>query len=232
ISEPVGFSINTYNLANILNKRKINHLILDMCSMNFIEVIYEILYKGNVENLLTYRSFAPIEGIKIKEIIESIEGNDFKEKFFYLDSLLISLNKENIKELDLFRVKQNKKILGLLDKKDREFKRGIHILRTEGIKIGLQTKRGDALSGDTLGYIKYFLENEAERKIYSRYRYTKNNLWNIIVRAEFKVYDEEINIIKLENTGLLNIIMTYVKEEEAVKLVEEYLREKEEYIKP
>ncbi|MGL4848562.1 MAG: hypothetical protein ACRC28_06485 [Clostridium sp.] len=231
MKEAVPFSINTYNLANILNKRKIEYLILDMCSMNYIEVVYEILYGNNIKNVITYRSFAPMEGVGIENIIKCIDGGNFKEDFFELESLLVCLDKEDVRKLDLFRVSQNKKILELLNKRDKEFKRGIYVLRTEEVKIGTQTRRGKALSGGTLGYIKYFLQNESERRIYSRFKYTINNLWNIVVRGEFKVYEEKINIIALEKEGLLNIISSYVDEEEALELCEEYLKIKIKMIK-
>ncbi|MGL5648846.1 MAG: clostripain-related cysteine peptidase [Clostridium sp.] len=228
MKESVAFSMNTYNLANILNKRKIDYLVLDMCSMNYIEVLYEILYKNKVKNLITYRSFAPIEGIDFKDIFKCIESNEFEKEFKKLDSLLICLNKASVEEFDLFRISQNKRILKLLYKKNREFKSGIYVLRTEGIRVGIQTKGSERVDGDTTGYIKYFLKNKLERNIYSMFKYTKDNLWNIVVRGEFKIYEENIKLIELENEGLENIIMQYVEEDTAHNLVEKYLEIKDE----
>ncbi|MGL4742348.1 MAG: hypothetical protein ACRC41_16405, partial [Sarcina sp.] len=48
-------SYNTLYFCNIIKRYKFETVILDMCAMNYIEVIYELFTNDNINNIITYK---------------------------------------------------------------------------------------------------------------------------------------------------------------------------------
>lgn len=202
-----GISINTLNLIKGINKFNIKLLFLDMCAMNYIEIIYELLNNNKIESIITYKNFAPFEGIDYKEFIGYLKRKNYKEEFEYLKGPLVYIDKSMIKEMDEVKKKMNLMIINGIEKKERKFQNDIEKFRSEKICIGLETKEGKLVSGNTLNYIKYFLNDDIERKIYGQYKFLENNLWNIVARKDLKCDKEfKINVLPIEKDGIINII--------------------------
>ncbi|MGL5411375.1 clostripain-related cysteine peptidase [Cetobacterium sp.] len=223
-----GISINTLELITEINEFNIKLLFLDMCSMNYIEIIYELLSSNKVEKIITYKNFAPFEGIDYKEFIEYIEGKKYIEKFRELKGPLVYIDKSMLKEIDEIKKKMNLIIINGIEKKERRFQEDIEKFRAEKILIGLQTEEGKLTSGNTFNYIKYFLNDELERELYGQYKFSENNLWSIITRKRLEVKNTyRKNIIPIEKDGILNIIDIHSNILNQNKLEEIFL----EYIK-
>lgn len=227
-----GISINTLNLIEEINGFNIKLLFLDMCAMNYIEIIYEILYKRKIEKVITYKNFAPFEGIDYREFLEYIVNKDYKESFEKLKEPLIYLDSNMIKDMEKLKLKMNLTIIDGIDKKERKFKNDINEFRKEKVKIGLETEVSKNIPGNTLNYIKYFLNDEVEREIYGHYKFAKNNYWNIVVREKIEVNREfKKNIIPIGLDGLKNIIDIHkkgIEERELEKLVLKLVEERNE----
>lgn len=202
-----GISINTLKLIKEINKFNIKLLFLDMCAMNYIEIIYEILNENKVESIITYKNFAPFEGIDYKEFMEYLERKNYRDEFEYLKAPLVYIDKFMVKEIEEIKKKMNLTIINGIEKKERKFQEDIEKLRNEKICIGIETKEGKLISGNTFNYIKYFLNENVEREIYGQYKFSKNNLWNIVTRKELECNkDFKVNIIAIERDGIINII--------------------------
>ncbi|MGL5822222.1 MAG: hypothetical protein ACRCYE_11505, partial [Sarcina sp.] len=57
----INKSYSTLYFCNIIKKYKFESVLLDMCAMNYIEIIYELLINENINNVITYKGIAPFE---------------------------------------------------------------------------------------------------------------------------------------------------------------------------
>lgn len=200
-----GISINTLELIKEINEFNIKLLFLDMCAMNYIEIIYEILYKNKVEKVITYKNFAPFEGIDYRQFIEYLERKNYKDEFKELSGPLVYIDRSMINEIEKVKREMNLVIINGIEKKERKFQNDIEKFRKKRISIGLETK--EKAIGNTFNYIKYFLNDSSEREIYGEYKFSENNLWNIVIRKELKRSEYNKNkVIPIQKDGIINII--------------------------
>ncbi|MGL4990456.1 MAG: hypothetical protein ACRC57_04705 [Sarcina sp.] len=224
-------SINTYEFCNIINKYKFEIVVLDMCSLNYIEVIYELLYKKNLKNLFIYGGSVGVEAIDYLEFITLFESNKQCD----------ILNNDNILLFD-------KDSLDIL-----EYAKKIHSRLGEKVKFGIYTindeifnefefilnlapirgKKSD-IKNNKIKYIKSTLNEKIDKKIYNQYLYSKNNSYtSLITESEdtrkntMKYIDLRADFIK----GIINLHNNDLNQKEIKILYEKYLdiRNEREY---
>lgn len=231
MSNKIDKSFSTYEFCSVINKRAFEVVILDMCSMNFIEVLYEILYKCKINSVITYKGFAEFNGIDYLKIIDVLERNkvkkdimtNFKYPFIYIDT----------KSLKCFE--ELKKIQDILVHKCIFLEKPDFSLELSQIKnlIDLSVCESDLakrVNLSKLNYIKYFLEDERERIIYDKYLYTKNSLWKKFLFMDNQK-ELEIKYIKLANDSLRHIMQLHnpkISDVELNKMLSLYNKKKQE----
>lgn len=208
------YSLNTVSLCKSLSKFKIDLLFLDMCAMNYIEVIYELLNKKNIKNIITYMNLAPYEGIKYTPLLNIIDENnnlDLSINKFISESILpiIAFSQKCLCLLD--EVKKTQNVLGrnCIVLKSVDIESSISVLYEKLSDIGYYKKNNNSLPN--LNFIKYYLNNSEERSLYTYYTYSTNNVWTYFVTGTVKLNDEnkeysDIAGIQLDKESLKHII--------------------------
>lgn len=227
-------SINTYEFCNIINKYKFEVVLLDMCSLNYIEVIYELLYKKNFKSLLIYGGSVGMNAIDYLKFINLFESN----------KLYAILNNDNILLFD----KDSLKIL--------EYTKEIHSRLGKKIKFGISTINDDIfnefefilnlapirgeksnIKNNKINYIKSVLIENTDKNIYNQYSYSKNNFYtSLIVGNEYSCVNNIKYINLRENfiKGIIKLHNNNLNKKEIEFLYEKYLtvrNEKEYYNK-
>lgn len=208
-------SINTVKLCKRLKEFKIDLLYLDMCAMNYVEVIYELLNNSNIENIITYKQIAPIIGCNYLELIEYIEENkDIDESILrymnFSNYPLIHVNKSNLIYFnELINIQNLLVKLTLKEvqpKYDELLEKFIRIIK----KSVIENEKAKSLCLMPLNYIKDYLRDENERKLYMQYDYSRFNMWTYFVTKTIKFNDDySPECIMLDNDSLENIIWSH-----------------------
>lgn len=205
-------SLNTINLCKRISNFKIDLLFLDMCAMNYIEVIYELLIEGNIDGIITYKNFAPYEGTSYFEFINKVvdfyrSQRDVGEVIHYFDLPLIYIEKRKLKCMDVVKEIQNKLVVKMVNDKIPAFDEEIQSLKESINGLVNENEPSKCIKTMPLNYMKYYLSDENERKLYSQFSYAKNNFWRLIVTNDFQSHnDYNPEWIILEKESLENII--------------------------
>ena len=197
-------SKNTFELCTTIKKCRFNLVFLDMCAMNYIEVIYELINCNNIESVLTYKTLAPFKSLDYLKLLDNL--NKKTVQFSILNSTLpfIYFDKES-----LILIEYIINIKNIIVKKaynkiniDKEVKK---ILKYTSI-VGEEAMGTMSVNADNLNFIKYKLEDDIDRKIYLDYLYSNVCNWRNIVIDEEKIINEECSYIKLDKESIKNII--------------------------
>ena len=197
-------SKNTFELCRTIKMYKFNLVFLDMCAMNYIEVIYELINCNNIESVLTYKTLAPFKSLDYLKFLDNI--NKKTVQFSILNSTLpfIYFDKES-----LILIEYIINIKNIIVKKaynkiniDKEVKK---ILKYTSI-VGEEAMGTMSVNADNLNFIKYKLEDDIDRKIYLDYLYSNVCNWRNIAIDEEKIINEECSYIKLDKESIKNII--------------------------
>lgn len=223
-------SINTQKLCNRLKGYKIDLLYLDMCAMNYIEVIYEILYKSKVKNIITYKNLAPFNGVSYLKLIDIVNENlGFSiscTKFLELVNYpLIYVSNNNFEKFEELKQIQSNLAKSSILESNPEFDSKILEFRNCIKNSIVENKAASSMNISPLNFMKYYLNDEGERKIYSQYNYAKSNLWEYFITKNMKcdtTYNPEA--IALERSSLENIIWLH-NTKLNIKEIEEKLAE-------
>lgn len=203
-------SINTVLLCKRINKFNIEYLFLDMCAMNYIETLYEILYKKNIKNIITYGDSCPFYGVYYSDFIRSIslyyedKMNDFYK--FIRSSGMIIITQKNIKDIEDIRDLQCTIVKKIITEKNPDFDIIIDDINKYLANIS-NSLDNHIKSNRRVDYIKFYLTNEGERKLYTQYEITKNNLWRFIITKKCEIYDDfNPECIILDKSSIENLI--------------------------
>lgn len=197
-------SINTAKFCTDISCYKFDLIFLDMCASNYIELIYEILYGGNVERVMTYKNFAHFEGINYMEVIKYFSEKDYENFVLKSKYEMMIFDQESFRIMQYAKKLQSKIGFGMKnefftidDKVFEEFEKVLELvpfLCSKNMKLK-----------DSLRYIKYPLCDDNDKSIYESYNFTKNNEYkNIIVGENFQ--DVVKDYIVLDKQSILNII--------------------------
>ncbi|MGL4762546.1 MAG: hypothetical protein ACRCWG_13955 [Sarcina sp.] len=231
MSGAIDKSFNTYEFCSIINKYDYELVILDMCSMNFIEVIYELLHNLRVKRIITYKGFGIFEGIDYLKIIKVISKYSLDERILeYLDYPFIYLDNQAIKNFEKLKKINNKLVKKCLLCEKPNFSDEINDINKLINESVAQSDEAKNIKLSKLNYIKYFLQNEVERNTYLKYSFLENNLWSkfLFMDSEQGVYKEHID---LSISSLKNIIILHnpmIDKERLDKLVETYYENKKQ----
>ncbi|MGL5574330.1 MAG: hypothetical protein ACRDCW_02030, partial [Sarcina sp.] len=238
MSKAIDKSYNTFELCLDIRKREYELVFLDMCAMNYIEVLYEILINKKVQKILTYKGFAKFEGINYYEFIKVLEkcNYDMKKnmiKNFFLPVIYLENNIigefEKIKKLKSELVK--KCLLYEVPNFELEIAQINKIINNNIFEANIAKE----ILLKKLNYIKYYLSDDVDRSIYLQYSYTKESLWTkFLLLDKFKDENKKnYKYIDLSEQGLRNIILAHDScisyEELNLKLIKYYKTKEQEY---
>ena len=181
-------SKSTFEFCSSIKKYKFKLVFLDMCAVNYIEVIYEILEESNIEAILTYKSLAPFKEVDYLEILNSINKKKFQLGVLNSELPFVYFDKES-----LILIKYIIEIKNILVKKifngNIDINKAIKkILRYTSI-VGEESDGAIIMKTDNLNFIKYELEDNVDRAIYSRYLYSGICDWSKIVADNISIND-------------------------------------------
>lgn len=227
-------SINTVKLCNRIKKYKIDLLYLDMCAMNYIEVIYELLYDSKIKNIITYKNLAPFNGVSYFKLIEIFQQDDdisvnCIKILNLIEYPLIYVSSNNLNKFnELKKIQSNLAKCSILET-NPEFDSKITEFRNCIKKSVIENIQASNMNISPLNFMKYYLSDDGERKLYTQYNYAKDNLWEYFITRDIKfntTYNPEA--IVLERSSLENIIWLHNTtlnkmeiEDKLVKLIRE-----------
>ena len=202
------FSINTRKFVEEIGKKKIDLLYLDMCAMNYIEIIYEIFKENNVKSILTYKGQAPYKEQNYNNLIDSIEnkGNIENGVLDYMENSrtpLIYIKNNNL-ELEKIKRKFNELAIKCTKNTEVNFSNDIYDIQSIFNSFIIENKEAKKVKGLKLLCIKYYLDDLDDRIIYNQYKFCKNNLYKYLVSKDEK--EKEPDIILLDKESLKHII--------------------------
>ncbi|WP_297523259.1 hypothetical protein [uncultured Clostridium sp.] len=223
MSNNIDKSFSTYELCSIINQYEYEVVFLDMCAMNFIEVLYEILYTKKVSGIITYKGLAVFEGLNYLEIIKvlrnSVINKEIIDRFEYA---FIYISSESINNFNELKKVKDSLVKKCVLAKNPNFNTELFRIRELIDKSVYESRMAKEIRIEKLNYIKYYLESEVDRAIYSKYLYLENNLWRQFLfmdglNEEYKNYIELSreslkNIISLHNTNKNNVELDYLIE--------------------
>lgn len=209
MSEESQVSMNTRILCNDLSNFNIDLLYLDMCAMNYLEVIYELTISGNIKNVITYKGLAPFIGGKYIDFFKCLQKRNTIEEGidkFLLNSNLPLIHIKGYKKDKLDKCKEILNNLAIVCAMpgEADFNPAFKLLNAVLNELVIQNKAARAITGISLVFIKYYLLNEIERIIYNKYLFSENNLFRFLVSNEEQ--GNEPNGIILEKESLEHII--------------------------
>lgn len=192
LSQQLPFALNTINLCNYIKQFPIDLLILDMCSMNYIEIAYELLKNSQIKNIIFFKGLVPLEGLDLSELYDTIHYSS--ENIENVISNLLSIKKyplflisqKSIEKLELVKLLLHKIGYNIItnqsiqkDSLDGHLKVLLNNVAIEGIGCC-------KTPGFPLKFISYEL-NEFDEKIFYRcYKFSNNNYWgNIVSKGVF-----------------------------------------------
>ena len=231
MSQEENFSINTQYLCSKLSRNHIDVLLLDMCSMNYIEIIYELLENSNIANIILFNGIAPLEGIDINKVIMKIVDSHsvdsvVKNILSLKEYSIMNIKKESINKINNLILKLNKLsykyyVMGSYEKLTLDiFKKDIEDIIT----------KGSGYIGDTtpLSILLYELKDEKEKALYRKFKLSRKYILSEIICREVKKADNNKFLILKENS-LKHIIHLYnvnVSSEYIDELYDKYIKNK------
>lgn len=222
------------NKALIDCKKNLDLLVLDMCYMNYIEIIYELQRRySNIEYILTYYGegdFCGIDYIPLIENFEMILDRD-KELLYMFERdnlLLIKANKVKLKNIKIFCDEFAKKTIdnGILDIEEVKNSIGLEEVYS---KINTITCF-KSLNSKGVQIIDFYI-SELDR-IYSNLAFSTNNHWRCLLSKTRKLINNqriEFKPKKLTNSALIGLIMslnTIIDIKEAAKILNNVVKSK------
>lgn len=202
-------SLNTVLFCKRINSFKIDFIFFDMCAMNYMETIYEILYKGKIKNIITYGNNCPFNGVYYSDFIKTVINyfHGFEEEFYSFASLwsMMIITQESVKKIEHIKELQCRIVKDILTVKYPDFDSLINEIDKSLINIPFYYK-GKA-NERMINYIKFYLNNEDERKLYTQYEITKNNLWRFLITKSKRIYNDfNPECIVLEKSSIENLV--------------------------
>ncbi|MEG0297451.1 MAG: hypothetical protein RR620_12100 [Clostridium sp.] len=208
-------SLNTITMLNRLKGYKIDLLFLDMCSMNYLEIFYEVLKDSKIKNLLTYKDLAPFEGVSYNELIKIFNNKRSSEENIieFMKSSKVPLVYSNIKKIsNLENVKslQNDIAKECIYEEMPKFDVHIKMLNNEIKKAVKENSESLNIHKAPLNFIRYYLKEREERELYNQYSLGENNLWRyFITKTVSHKIDRKLSlpeVIRLDVNSLEHII--------------------------
>lgn len=229
--EDMSYSINK---ALIDSRKKLDILVLDMCYMNYIEIIYELSRRhSNIENILTYYGEGNFGGIDYVSMIENAYGILNKDnKLLYMlerdNLLLLKANKAKLKDIKNYCNDFAKKIIsrGVLDIDDVKNSIGLDDVYNKINSITCYKSQ----NSKGVQIIDFYI-SELD-KIYSNLAFSTNNHWRCLIAKTNQLTDRQIISFtpkKLTNSALIGLIMslnTNIDIKEATKILNNVVKAK------
>lgn len=192
LSKSSPFALNTIKLCNDLKQFPIDLLILDMCSMNYIEIAYELLKNSGIENIIFFKGLAPLEGLDLVELCNIIDQHDDDIEIIISNILsikkysLFSISNNSVDKLDIIKMLLDKIAFNILTHNAPK-----NVYLNEHLKILLENLviEGDLSSkipGLPLKFIGYELNEFDEKLLYRCYKFSMDSYWgNIVSKGVF-----------------------------------------------
>ncbi|MCX7950848.1 MAG: clostripain-related cysteine peptidase [Clostridiales bacterium] len=208
--EDMSYSINK---ALIDTRKKLDMLVLDMCYMNYIEIIYELSRRySNIENILTYYGEGDFGGIDYVSMIENAyrilnKDNKIIDMLERDNLMLIKGNKAKLKEIKKYCDEFAKKSLdiGFLD--IQEVKNSIGLSDIYNRLNSITCYKSKISKGVKI--IDFYI-SEFDN-IYRNLAFATNNHWRCLVAKSNQLIDSQtISFLpkKLTNSALIGLIMS------------------------
>ena len=209
-------SKSTFELCKIIKKYKFNLVFLDMCAVNYIEVIYELLEDNNIEAILTYKSLAPFKEVNYLEILNSINKKKIQLGILNSELPFVYFDKESLILIDYIIKIKNILVRKIFNGSININKAIKKILLYTSI-VGEESDGAVIIKADNLNFIKYELEDNVDRVIYLKYLYGGVCEWNKMVVDNTSVSDD-YKYITLSKDSIKDIISLHNPSFDKVKI--------------
>lgn len=190
------FASNTIDLCNKIKRFPIDLLILDMCSMNYLEIAYELLIDSSVKNIIFFKDLTPIEGLNITELYNTISecNGDIKkiiDRLLYQNTNpLFFISKDSLN--DLIKIKDILSNIGY-NIVTSSYENNTDLYKTLKRLLNSIVKEGivsSSIPGLPLKFIGYELKEDEEKLFYSCYKFCNNSYWSEIVSKNITITDD------------------------------------------
>ncbi|SKA79422.1 hypothetical protein SAMN05443428_10360 [Caloramator quimbayensis] len=228
---PIEDMCYVINKALYDNKKELNLLVLDMCYMNYIEIINE-LYKRHsiIKYILTYDEEGDFKGLNYKNFIESLsyynEYNpiEFFNKFNNENIILIKSNRVKMKDIKNFCDYFAKQMINV--------GYSISNINTD-ILIEVYDKINEVImykksSNQSVKIVDFYLDRLSE--YYCNLSFSQNNKWFNLISGSKKIYinKQNINLMprKLTKTEILGLVLTLnpgIDINKAIKIIDDIM---------
>lgn len=208
-------SLNTINMVNRLKAYKIDLLFLDMCGMNYLELFYEILKDSKVNNILTYKDLAPFKGVSYAELIKIFNNdNDIEDNLISFMGIskvpLLYANKRNLSNFEKIKLLENDIAKECIYEENPNFDININKLNNEIKNAIIENGESQGIYKAPLNFIRYYLKEKEDRKLYNQYSFGIDNLWRYFITKNVSHKLEKsyslTEVIKLDTKSLEHII--------------------------
>ena len=229
MSNDKNFSINTQYLCSLLKENRIDILLLDMCAMNYIEIIYELLKDSKIANIILFNGAAPLEGIDINKLLivskRCKNTDELIERILALEEYsLIRISSERITDIEKLREKINTISLWYyLSGKGDEFK--VEFFKKDIDKL-VTKSRGYILNSIPLSILVYELNDNYEKELYKKFEFTTKYILSEIICRGVQIKSKDKYIILKEESlkHIIHLNNTNISLSSINKLYEKYIK--------
>lgn len=220
-------SLNTRKFCRELSEYNIDVLYLDMCAMNYIDTIYELICKNNIKNIITYKGLAPYKSLDYMEFIDIINSEkpleDTIKEYVNTSNLpLIYLNKYSINPLEECKSLFNNMAKMCFANKISNLDHDIDKLKRRIVKSVYEGTKSRFINELPLKIFKYSLADRVDRIIFNNYKFEIDNLYRYLISKDEN--EKEPDIIFLSEESLTHIIGLHNPEFSEKKI--DYIKDK------
>lgn len=184
------FALNTIKLCNDIKNLPIDLLILDMCSMNYLEIAYQLLHASKISNIIFFKGLTPIEGLNLSDLYHTISQCNgditaiLETLLLKSDDPLFVITKSATSKLTSIKSLLNAIAYNILTssyEKNTALQPPLKDLCSNLVIEGVASSK---ISGLPLKFIGYELKEDEEKSSYRCYDIFKDSFWGDIVCAD------------------------------------------------
>ena len=178
------------NALNMIQRRLgqvIDLLILDVCYMNYIEILYELGQQPDhtVQNMLTYIETGSLGGMPYNTILSLLNANDGSNVKELIDRIMSEINGSligyKIDHHKLIQIKESFSQLGRSyfdNPNSLSIKREVQLLERDLSSLIINYKRDIKRgSGPLIDFLDFKLKSSFAREVYSKFAFCRENHW-------------------------------------------------------